>query len=122
MQLIRFILGRIILFFDRITSPRSMERSESDQLKVDQKAQQYRLYELPACPFCVKVRREIKRLGLNISRLNVKTDANAMEELMAQAGKYQVPCLRVDDGNGASKWIYESSDIIDLLRKEFSAV
>ncbi len=119
MWVIRYILGKIILFLDWATSPTGLQRSEDEQQLVDEKLQQYRIYELPACPFCVKVRREAKRLGLNIERLNVRADVMAMEELTGQAGKYQVPCLRIDDDKGKSQWIYESGEIISLLRKEF---
>ncbi len=119
MYLIRYILGRVILFVDWLTTPKSLVRSENDQKQVDARLRQYRIYELKACPFCVKVRREAKRLGLNITTLNVKSDVVAKQELESEAGKYQVPCLRINNDKGQSQWIYESDNIITLLRQEF---
>ncbi len=121
MKLIRYLLGRIILFLDWATSPKSMVRSQAEQSLVDEKLSVLRLYELQACPFCVKVRRECKRLGLTIERINVKDDAADLRELESVGGKYQVPCLRISNEDGSSEWMYESSVIIDYLRREFGA-
>ena len=73
-----------------------------------------------ACPFCVKVRREIKRLGLNIPRTDVKKQANDMAELINEGGKFQVPCLRIDHAQNTT-WLYESDEIIKYLRESFLA-
>jgi glutaredoxin len=116
---IRYILGRVILFFDWLTTPKSMERSEGAQQQVNERLQAYSLFELPACPFCVKTRRECKRLGLAIKTFNMKTDSQAKQLLEQEGGKYQVPCLRITADNGSEQWLYESSDIIAKLRTEF---
>ena len=86
------------------------------QALIDQKTNGLVIYEMRACPFCVKVRREIKRLGLNIKHIDVKKSAADMNTLVSQGGKFQVPCLRVESLQGV-KWLYESNDIIKHLRE-----
>ena len=66
MFIIRWVIGRIILFFDFIFSPSSPKRDEKIQAEMDSNTAHLNLYQLPACPFCVKVRRSLKRHGLNI--------------------------------------------------------
>ena len=116
LSIIRKLLGRCILFADKITSPDGLARDASAQRLLDQKTDCLRLYEMTACPFCVKVRREIKRLNLNIMRVNVKTSADDRQTLIDQGGKFQVPCLRIEN-SGKTTWLYESNDIIAYLRK-----
>jgi glutathione S-transferase len=39
------------------------------------------------------------------------------QELIAGGGKKQVPCLKIEEENGATQWLYESRDIIKYLQK-----
>lgn len=120
MKLIRFVLGNLILFFDFIFTPKSQIRSIENQGQVDQQTRALVLYHLNLCPFCVKVRRQIKRLGLNIAMKDVGTDSSAQAELMAGGKIDQVPCLRETDASGAVRWIYESDEINEYLQKRFA--
>ena len=119
MNLIRKIIGSIVLFLDRTFTPESLVRSEDAQKKVDESTKSLLLYQLEACPFCVKVRREIKRLGLSIATKDIKTE-NAYKELMAGGKQDQVPCLRITEGTNFI-WMYESDAINSYLRKNFGA-
>lgn len=119
MKAIRYILGRIILLVDGLTRPKSMARTDVEQQMINDKLRAYSLYELTACPFCVKVRRECARLGLDIKRVNVKTDTEALKRLESEGGKYQVPCLHIVAVDGSLEWVYESSDVIARLRQDF---
>lgn len=118
MFIIRWILGRIILFLDFVFAPKKRQRPREDQQKVDAKTQAMALYQYPACPFCVKVRRAIRRQGLNIQTLDAKKSPHK-DELTAQGGKQQVPCLRIEE-NGQVQWLYESKDIISYLDQRFA--
>ena len=120
MKLIRLVLGKIILFFDAAFVPESEKRSPEAQAKVDAEAKSLVLYQLNACPFCVKVRRGMKRLGVTIELKDIGTDAKAHAELMAGGKLDQAPCLRITDSSGAVSWLYESSDILAHLEKRFS--
>lgn len=122
MQIIRWILGRFILFFDWIFTPRSIKRNTELQAKIDQKIANLALYQYPACPFCVKVRRSMKRNNLKIKTVNAKTCENSKKELETGGGKLKVPCLRIENSKGEVNWMYESSDIINYLENEVSIV
>ncbi|MFK8028151.1 MAG: glutaredoxin family protein [Gammaproteobacteria bacterium] len=111
----RKAIGAMILGVDKITSPSSLQRTDEQQAHVDQKTSGITLFEMLACPFCVKVRREIKRLGLNIERVDVKRSDEDMNTLVNQGGKFQVPCLRIEHEQDV-EWLYESDDIINYLR------
>jgi glutaredoxin len=115
-RIARKVIGAVILGVDKITSPSAPSRSIEEQTLIDQKTNGLIIYEMIACPFCVKVRREIKRLGLNIKRINVKENAADMNTLVTQGGKFQVPCLRIERQQGV-EWLYESNDIIKYLRE-----
>ncbi len=114
-RIARKVIGAVILGVDKITSPSSPNRSIQEQALIDQKTNGLIIYEMLACPFCVKVRREIKRLGLNIKRIDVKKNTDDMDTLISQGGKFQVPCLRIESQQGV-EWLYESNDIIKHLR------
>ena len=59
-------------------------------------------------------------LGLNLRIKNVRKDSQAREELICGCGKPTVPCLRIDEKKGDTIWIYESNDIISILKEHFS--
>lgn len=74
------------------------------------------LYEFEACPFCVKVRRAVQGMGLKIERRDARKSAVFEKELIEGGGSRQVPCLRIQEGEGSPKWLYESSEIIAFLK------
>ena len=121
MKLIRLILGGVILFFDRVFSPTPVMRSPAEQARVDEAAQSFELYQLNACPFCVKVRRTMKRLAIPIVLREIGDDATAHAELMAGGMIDQVPCLRVTDSLGKVTWLYESTAIVEFLENRFGS-
>ncbi|MBI3558187.1 MAG: glutathione S-transferase N-terminal domain-containing protein [Deltaproteobacteria bacterium] len=119
MRLIRFVLGKIILFFDALFRPRPLARPAAEQAKVDAQTNNLALYHFMACPFCVKVRRHMTRRNLNIELRDVKRDKKFDRELVEQGGSFQVPCLRIRGDDSSVRWLYESSDIIAYLDQRF---
>ena len=117
MFIIRWVLGRIILFFDFIFSPSKPKRHAEIQARIDENTAHLSLYQLPACPFCVKVRREIKRCGLNIPLKNINKDERLLNELVEQGGKRMVPCLRIVNEKQDVTWLYESSEINNYIQQ-----
>ena len=117
MSLIRWPIGRLILLINFIFSPKSPKRTAEEQTQVDAKTQNLSLYQLPSCPFCVKVRRTMKREGLNIELRNINQKNGYREELINQGGKRTVPCLRIEQENGDVQWLYESKDVVTHLQK-----
>lgn len=122
MQIIRWILGRIILFFNWVFTPKSIKRDAELQAEIDKKMANLALYQYPACPFCVKVRRSMKRNNLKIKTVNAKACETSKQELETGGGKLKVPCLRIEQEDGNVSWMYESSDIINYLNDKISVV
>lgn len=117
MSLIRWPIGRLILLINFIFSPKSPKRMVEEQQKLDVKTENLSLYQLPSCPFCVKVRRTIKREGLNIELRNINKKNDYREELIREGGKRKVPCLRIENADGQVQWLYESSDVVAHLQQ-----
>ncbi len=117
MSIIRWPIGRLILLLNFIFSPRSPKRSQGEQSIIDSQTQNLSLYQLPACPFCVKVRRAMKREGLNVELRNVNGKNDYRDELIREGGKRTVPCLRIEQGDGQVQWLYESSDVVAHLQQ-----
>ena len=93
MKIIRFILGRIILFLDWATSPSPITISEEERLRINTFTSCMVMYEFKACPFCVRVRRFMKRNNIVIPTKDARKNKDYAEELVAGGGKLQVPCL-----------------------------
>lgn len=120
LKAIRKVLGAIILFWDRFTHPKGLLREPDQQALVDAQTQNLTLYHMQACPFCVKTRREVSRLGLHIQMRDILKNPVDGETLVREGGLDQVPCLRISE-NGTTRWLYESSDINRYLRSRFGA-
>ena len=117
MKLLRWLVGRIILLLNAIFAPKKPKLSESEQQVLDAKTATLTLYQLPACPFCVKVRREMRRQGFNIELRNINEQESFNKELIEQGGKRKVPCLRIEEQTDGFTWLYESSDIVNYLKR-----
>ena len=117
MFLIRWPIGRLILLLNFVFTPRSPKRSVEVQKAVDASTSHLSLYQLPACPFCVKTRRAMKRLGLNVELRNINQQESYREELIREGGKRTVPCLKITNEDQSVTWMYESGDIINYLAK-----
>lgn len=111
----------LLLFADRLTAPKPPNHSAETQKRLDQATSNHTLYQLVACPFCVKVRRQIRRQGLNIRMKDIAQDPRAGAELITGGKLDQVPCLRIDEAAGV-RWLYESDAINEYLKKSFGAV
>ena len=117
MQLVRWPLGRLILLADAITAPKPPVRSADVQARIDLATRDLALYQFRACPFCVKTRRALRRLGLNIELRDARGDARWRNELLTDGGRIQVPCLKIPQPDGSARWLYESNDIIAFLEQ-----
>lgn len=120
MKLIRWVLGRLILAVDFLTRPMPIVREQQEQDAIDAKTSGMSLYQFNACPFCVKVRRLIRKQSLKIELRDAKNNAGFKDELTREGGKHKVPCLRIEEGDKGVRWLYSSDDISSFLEKEFS--
>ena len=78
------------------------------------------MYQFPSCPFCIKTRRAIKRLSLNIETRDTLRHAPSRQQLLEGGGVIMVPCLRITGEDDSEEWLYESNEIIKYLKERFT--
>lgn len=116
---VRWVLGKTLLCADAAFTPTvEVTRTESEQSKVNVELKLLSVYQFESCPFCIKVRRALKRMNLEIEFRDAKT-APFSDELLSGGGEEQVPCLRITEPNGQIRWMYESDAIIEYLDQRF---
>jgi len=120
MVVIRWILGQIILVLDFLTSPKPVVREAAAQKAIDDVTATRSMYQFKTCPFCVKVRRQLKRHALHIELRDAKNDAELKAELVREGGRHKVPCLRIEKADKSVEWLYESNDIVAYLNTQFN--
>ena len=116
---LRVLLGPFMQLWEFATRPKGLVRSAAEQQAVDRQCQSMVLYQFTTCPFCIKVRQEMRRLSLPIERRDAQHDQKNKDELLKGGGIVKVPCLKVTDAKGQSEWIYESGAIITRLQSQF---
>lgn len=115
---LRLILTPVMLVSEKLTTPTAIKRPDAAQQAVNDATKRLALYQYSACPFCIKVRKEMARLALPIETRDAK-DSQHSADLMAGGGVQKVPCLRIEDEHNDVRWMYESSDIIAYLKEQF---
>ncbi len=119
-KLVRNALGLVIVFFDWVSRPKVIQRSTEEQIRVQSALNGLSLYQFFACPFCVKTRRAIHTLGVDIELRDINKNTEHREDLQQGGGRVKVPCLRIEENNEV-RWMYESNDIIAYLKQRASA-
>lgn len=119
---LRLVLSPFMIIGELLTTPKGMERSPEAQREVDEATRALVLYQFRTCPFCIKVRKEIQRLSLNIDTCDALKNPECRTALQQGGGEVKVPCLRISEADGSQRWMYESNDIIAYLRERFAKV
>lgn len=119
---VRAVLTPVMVISETLTTPKPMQRSAQGQAQVDADSQQLALYQYRGCPFCIKVRKEIRRLNLPIEMRDPQQVEAHRAELLEGGGRIKVPCLRIQDERGGVQWMYESDDINRYLNERFANV
>jgi glutaredoxin len=117
---LRILMHPIMLLWEKLTTPKGVERNAEAQQDIDRQTRQLVMYQFKTCPFCIKARREIRRLSLNIELRDALHDQQNREALLQGGGKVQVPCLKITDAQGKVQWLYESGAIIQYLQQHFA--
>ena len=121
MFFVRWLLGRIILLINALIPVRGrITRPPVEQTLVDEACASLALYQYEACPFCVKVRRNLRKNGLDIELRDARRVPEHRAALSGEGGKQQVPCLRIRETDGSVQWLYESAAIIEYLEQRFA--
>ena len=72
-----------------------------------------KLYTGAYCPYCMRVKRELERLGLDYEA--VQADADGRAEVMRLSGQRAIPILTIGD-----EVLVDSTHIIRELRKRYA--
>ncbi len=119
-KLLRLILGPFMLAHEQMTKPKGLLRSASDQARVDAECGQLSLYQFSTCPFCIKVRQEMRRLSLKVEQRDAQHSTENRQALLTQGGSSKVPCLKITDDDSNTRWLYGSREIIAYLQQRFA--
>jgi glutaredoxin len=117
---LRVVLGPFMLVGEYLARPKGLYRPPEIQGQVDQQCRNLVLYQYKTCPFCIKVRQEMRRLSLNVKGLDAQHEGENRSALLNGGGKAKVPCLKITDQTGKTEWLYESGEIITYLRGRFA--
>lgn len=119
-KIVRNALGYVFVLFDLLTRGFPRKRSSEEQTAIAEQTSHLTLYHFRACPFCIKVRRAMFKMSLPIAKKSAAQGSPYRTELEQGGGRVKVPCLRIDQADGTSQWMYESNDIIAYLRQHYS--
>lgn len=117
---LRVLLGPVMLLKEALTRPQGVVRTSAEQASVDAACRGLALYQYKTCPFCIKTRQEMRRLSLDIAKVDAQHAGPARTELLQGGGQTKVPCLKITDAAGSSRWLYDSEKIMAYLRSRFA--
>ena len=117
---LRVLLGPVMLLKEALTRPQGVVRTSAEQASVDAACRGLALYQYKTCPFCIKTRQEMRRLSLDIAKVDAQHAGPARTELLQGGGQTKVPGLKITDAAGSSRWLYDSEKIIAYLRSRFA--
>jgi glutaredoxin len=118
-KVLRWVLGPFMLLKEWATRPRGVVRPPEQQQAVDRQCQALALYQFNTCPFCIKVRQEMRRLSLPIELRDAQHNTTHRQALQQGSGATKVPCLRIADASGQAQWLQDSNAIVSYLRTRF---
>lgn len=116
---LRLVLTPFMLLSEKLSTPESVTRTAEEQARADEASKHLALYQFSACPFCIKVRKEIARLGLNIEARDAQHNPQHRADLETGGGRVKVPCLKIHQDDGSERWLYESAEIRAWLQERF---
>jgi glutaredoxin len=116
---LRLVLGPVMLLKERATQPKGLQRDAAAQAAVDLQCQSLALYQFNTCPFCIKVRQEMRRLSLPIEKRDAQHHVANRDELHQGSGATKVPCLKITEAYGETRWLQDSNAIVAHLRERF---
>jgi glutaredoxin len=117
---LRLLLGPFMLLSERLSRPTGLVRAPALQAQVDLQCREPVLYQFSTCPFCIKVRQEMRRLSLPIEKRDAQHHTANRDALLQGSGASKVPCLQITEDNGQTRWLQDSTEIVAYLRERFA--
>jgi glutaredoxin 3 len=59
-------------------------------------AKKVTVYSTPTCPFCIKTKQFLKDNNISFEDIDVSTDHQAAEDMIAKSGQMGVPVIEAD--------------------------
>lgn len=116
---LRIVIGPFLLLREKLCAPTGVIRAPEVQNEVIRDCEALALYQYKTCPFCIKVRQEMRRLSLPIELRDAQFNEQYKAELLQEGGRLMVPCLRIVGADGEVQWLYESDKINEYLHERF---
>ena len=85
-----------------------------------EQARDLALYHFVGCPYCTRVTRALRELGVAVEMRDIRAEPAHRARLVRARGRATVPVLLITDEAGAEQWMPESLDIVAYLRRRFS--
>jgi glutaredoxin len=118
-RMVRILMGPVMHVWEFLSTPKGIARDQSVQQMIDRQSSNLILYQFKTCPFCIKVRREVNRLSLSIEMRDAQKNPQHRADLLQGGGQIKVPCLKIQDEQGNTQWLYESTQINQYLHQRF---
>ena len=84
-------------------------------------AEHLALYQYPSCPYCVRVRRVIEELGIDVEMRDIIQSPQHRRDLVEARGRQTVPVLRITGPEG-DRWMPESRAIMQYLIERYGSI
>ena len=75
------------------------------------------LYHMGHCPYCKRAIKVINDCKIAMTYKDLDVHEKLRKELINGGGKQQVPCLLITEKGTSDRWLYESQDIINFIKK-----
>ncbi len=118
---LRLVLAPFMLLSEKLTRGSALERSPAQQAEGDAETAKLALYQFSTCPFCIKVRKRMHQLNLNVEQRDPQHNATHRQALEQGGGRVKVPCLLITHDDGREEWMYESDTINAYLQERFGS-
>ena len=115
------MMSKIGRFLGIVPHP-APEYSAQTKAKLSELTEQLSLYHFFSCPFCARVHRAVKQMGLDLELRDITAEQGHRDDLIQGGGRSTVPCLRIERPDGDVTWMYESKDIIQWLEHQVGAL
>jgi glutaredoxin len=117
-QIFHRVIGLVVNVIGWSTRPPQIKRTEQQRKALAPLVKGLRIYDYKGCPRSLKLRNELHRLNLDIQYCDIRKCQVHQDNLLAQFGRLQAPCLRIEE-NHRITWLDEPDQILHYLQQRF---
>ncbi len=71
-----------------------------------------KVYSTPSCPYCVTLKKFLKKHNIEFEDIDVSADEKAMDEMIEKSGQMEVPVINIDGEFIAG---FDRKKVVELL-------